>query len=226
VTAGLSLRCRRGAILLLTLLGAFVPLGSGSALAHDDPILTVRIMCSGLTDGQVDTAMGEIDDNATVLVDRPLVGRDQIKAWMVEQLAQNLRIEVVDVKPTQVAEGYAVTWTTRMFREDWRRAGVAMRQTTEQATIHNGRITRWTSSLATELAPGVALPVNASAPRAAPSAGPLVGGVPLSEIPVTLLGLVAVLVLLACGLVFQTIQRMKRRGINAKTPSPSGRGRG
>jgi hypothetical protein len=205
VTAGLS--CRAGAVLLLALLGVLA--APSGALAHDDPILTVRVLCSGLTDGQVDIAMGEIDDNATVLVDRPLVGRQQIQAWMVEQLAQNLRIEVVDIQTTQVPDGYAVTWTTHMFREDWRKAGVAMRPTTEQATIHNGRITRWTSSLATELAPGVALPAvnTADVPESPASAGPIVAGVPLSDIPVTLLGLAAVLVLAGCGLALQLFKR-------------------
>ena len=209
MTAGLSVGSRAGAILVL-LLGLLAASASG-ALAHDDPILTVRTLCSGLTDGQVDLAMGEIDDNATVLVDRPLVGRQQIQAWMVEQLAQNLRIEVVDIQPTQVADGYAVTWTTRMFREDWRKAGVAMRQTTEQATIHNGKITRWTSSLATALAPGVALPpVNEEVPVPRPSAGPLVGGVPLSEIPIALLGLAAILVLLGGWTALHLVQRARR----------------
>jgi hypothetical protein len=215
VTAGLSLRCSAGAILILALLG--VAATPSAALGHDDPILTVRVLCSGLTDGQVDIAMGEIDDNASVLVDRPLQGRDQIHAWMVEQLAQNLRIEVVDVQPTQVPDGYAVTWTTRMFREDWRKAGVAMRQTTEHATIHNGRITRWTSSLATELAPGVALPLanNDSVAVSAPSSGPLVGGVPLSEIPVSLLGLAAILVLVGCGLAVRLIQRASHKRVSS-----------
>jgi hypothetical protein len=204
VTVGLSVGSRAGAVIVL-LLGVLAASASG-ALAHDDPILTVRILCAGLTDGQVDMAMGEIDDNATVFVDRPLVGRQQIQAWMVEQLAQNLRIEVVDIQPTPVADGYAVTWTTRMFREDWRKAGVAMRQTTEQATIHNGKITHWTSSLASALAPGAALPaVNEAAPP--PSTGPLVGGVPLAEIPVTLLALAAILLLLGGGLVFQLLKR-------------------
>jgi hypothetical protein len=208
VTAGLSVGSRAGAILVL-LLGLLAASASG-ALAHDDPILTVRTLCSGLTDGQVDIAMGEIDDNATVLVDRPLVGRQQIQAWMVEQLAQNLRIEVVDIQPTQVPDGYAVTWTTRMFREDWRKAGVAMRQTTEQATIHNGKITRWTSSLATALAPGIALPpVNEEVPVPRASAGPLVGGVPLSEIPIALLGLAAILVLLGGWMALQLLQRAR-----------------
>jgi hypothetical protein len=184
----------------------------GGVLAHDDPILTVRVLCSGLTDGQVDTAMGEIDDNATVLVDRPLVGRQQIEAWMAEQLAQNLRIEVVDIQTTQLPDGYAVTWTTHMFREDWRKAGVAMRPTTEQATIRNGRITRWTSSLANELAPGVALPAASTGELAdqGSAAGPLVAGVPLSEIPVTLLALAALLVLLGGGLAAQLIVRTRQ----------------
>jgi hypothetical protein len=195
--------------LLVALLGALA--SPSAARAHDDPILTVRVLCAGLTDGQVDTAMGEIDDNATVLVDRPLVGRQQIQAWMVQQLALNLRIEVVDVRPTPVADGYSVTWTTRMFREDWRQAGVAMRQTTEQATIRNGRITRWTSSLATELAPGVTLPANASVPLSEPSGGPLVGGVPLSEIPVTLLALVGLLALAGLWLVVQVAQRARQK---------------
>jgi len=208
VTAGLSILC---SALVLVLLG--VAATPSSVLAHDDPILTVRVLCSGLTDGQVDIAMGEIDDNAYVLVDRPLVGRQQIEAWMVEQLALNLRIEVVDVQPTQVPDGYAVTWTTHMFREDWRKAGVAMRQTTEQATIRNGRITRWTSSLATELAPGVVLPAAANdaalAEPAPSSAGPLVGGVPLSDIPVGLLALAAFMVVLSGGLAVRLVKRAR-----------------
>jgi hypothetical protein len=209
VTAGPSILC---SALLVVLLGVVVTPPS-SALAHDDPILTVRILCSGLTDGQVDIAMGEIDDNATVVVDRQLQGRQQIQAWMVEQLTQNLRIEVVDIHPTPVPDGYAVTWTTRMFREDWRKAGVAMRQTTEQAMIHNGRITRWTSSLATELAPGVVVPPanTAGAAVAAPSAGPVVGGVPLSEIPIGLLALAAILLLLSGWVVVRLTHRARHK---------------
>ena len=102
-----------------------------------------------------------------------------------------------------------------MFREDWRKAGVAMRPTTEQATIHNGKITRWTSSLATALAPGVELP-PAEEPVSQPSAGPLIGGVPLSEIPIPLLGLAVILVLLGGGLALQLVQRARHRVTPAK----------
>jgi hypothetical protein len=195
-------------ILIVALLLALLP---GSAAAHDDPVLTVRVLCDGITNGQIDQAMGELDDNASILVDRPVRGREQIIAWIQQQLVLNLRIEVVDVQPQQVGDGYEVTWTTRMYREDWRKAGVPVRQTTEHATIHNGRITQWTSSLASTLVNGGggaqaasaassrAQAASAAAPRAATaddrSFGPSIGGVPLSRVPIGLVGLAAMVVL-------------------------------
>jgi hypothetical protein len=182
------------ALLAAIVVLAILPRG---ALAHDDPVLTVRVLAQGLTDGQIDTAMGEVDDNATILVDRQVTGRAQIIAWMQQQLQLNLRIEVVDVQPTQTADGYDVTWTTHMFREDWRKAGIAMRPTTEHASIHNGRITRWTSSLATELNPTAArqqaIRTNTVSLQ---GTGPSIAGVPLSQVP---LGLVALAVLVMAG---------------------------
>ena len=198
--------------LLIVSLGLLALLPGGAA-AHDDPILTVRILCSGITDGQIDQAMGELDDNATVFVDQPLQGRAQIRAWIQQQLVLNLRIQVVDVRPTQVGDGYEVTWTTRMYREDWRKAGVDGRQTTERATIHNGRITRWMSSLASAPAASGSVASTQSAPLAsAPDTGfgPSIGGVPLSRVPVGLLGLAGLLLLgIAWGVV--TLVRRPRR---------------
>jgi hypothetical protein len=186
-------------------------LAPAGALAHADPYFTVRILCAGLTDGQIDAAMGEVDDNATILVDRPLVGRQQIQAWMEEQLRLNLRIEVVDIQPTQVADGYAVTWTTRMYREDWRKAGIGARSTTEQAFIQNGRITRWTSSLAAELAPGATIqPATAAAPELQPESELEFGGVPLSKVPVTLFILPALVLLVGGGLGLQWLRHRRQ----------------
>ena len=226
------------ALLIVLASGLVVP-PPAPAAAHDDPILTVRVLCQGITDGQVDTAMGELDDNATVLVDRPLQGRDQIRAWIEQQLVQNLRIEVIDVTPTQVGDGYQVTWTTRMYREDWRKAGVPVRQTTEQATIHNGRITRWTSSLASALAAeGNAQAASAAQAAAAPVTsstnagfGPSVGGVPLSQVPLGLLGLAGMLVLGGGWLVLGAVRRTRQapveqhRTIEALSPGAADRKR-
>lgn len=184
-----------------------------SAAAHDDPVLTVRVLSQGLTDGQIDTAMGEVDDNATINVDQQVSGRAQIIKWMQRQLQLNLRIEVIDVRPTQTADGYDVTWTTHMYREDWRKAGVPMRQTTEHATIHNGRITQWTSSLsgAQAQAPSNAAQSAVASAQAAPAAdGPKLAGVPLSQVPIGLV-LIAALTCAATAWFGLTALRRPRR---------------
>jgi hypothetical protein len=209
---------------VLVLVGSIV--AAGGALAHADPYFTVRALCSGLTDGQIDTALGELDDNATILIDRPAAGRQQIQVWMEDQLRQNLRIEVVDIQPTQLADGYSVTWTTRMYREDWRRAGISVRSTTEQATIHNGRITRWTSSLAAELAPNASLPAeNEVSTSPSPLADVLIGGVPLSNIPLTLVVLPVLLLLAGGGFGLQRLRRPRQARVERpeRLASPSKR---
>lgn len=191
----------------------------GVALAHDDPIVTIRILSAGITDGDVNAALGEVDENATILVDRPVVGRAQVQQWMEEQLRKNLRIDIVDIQPTQTSDGYAVTWTTRMYRQDWRLAGVPVRRTTEQSTIHNGRVTRWTSSLASELGAeaSAAPPTAATAPSepAAPPSGPParieIGGVPLSDIPIALMALPVIAVLIVAVSGARVIRRTRER---------------
>jgi hypothetical protein len=212
-------------------------------MAHDDPVLTVRVLCQGLTDGQIDTAMGEVDDNARINVDRPVNGRQQIIDWMQQQLSLNLRIEVVDVTPTQTADGYEVTWTTHMYREDWRKAGVPMRQTTEHASIHNGRITQWTSSLASQAAvPGTGAaaqqranaqqPANAAANSQQPAnaaaatsrttaeaVGPTLGGVPLSQVPIGIIGLVLLLGAAGGWLLMSMLRRPRTTHTNRQVAS-------
>jgi len=197
-----------------------------SAFAHDDPVLTIRVLSQGITDGQIDTAMGEVDDNAMINVDKPVAGREEIIAWIQHQLTLNLRIEVFDITPTQTADGYDVTWTTHMYREDWRKAGVPMRQTTEHASIHNGRVTQWTSSLGTQLASasGANAPQPANARQssaaqqpaaAAPTtsgraAGPSIGGVPVSQIPVGIIALVLLLAAVATLVLRSAVRRPRR----------------
>ena len=136
---------RRAGVLLLSAL-ALVP---APAAAHDDPVVTVRVMCDGFTVLDPSQVRGEIADNATLSVDRSVRGSQQIDAWIDDEMAHDLRIQVLDIRPPeQLQDGYTVTWTGRWSRDDWPRAGQSARETTEKVVIHNGRITRWTSSLA------------------------------------------------------------------------------
>ena len=118
------------------------------ALAHDDPIVTVRILCNGFNVLDMDAVLGEISDSATLSVDRPISGGGEIQAWVREQMDHDLRIEIVDIgTPQRLTDGYTLAWTARFSREDWRRAGVSAREVSNAVTIRNGRITNlWPSS--------------------------------------------------------------------------------
>jgi hypothetical protein len=167
----------------------------GYAAAHDDPVLTVRVMCNGFNVLDIDGVLGEISDSATVTVDRTVRGRDEIEPWVKEQMDNDLRIEIVEISaPRQVPEGYTVSWTARFSRQDWRRAGVAARQASNTVVIHNGRITEWTASLDADISGADA----AAAPSVGTPVAPEPGGLPdLFGIPMTLVFAVAATVVAA-----------------------------
>jgi hypothetical protein len=172
---------------------------NGTALAHDDPIVTVRILCNGFNVLDMDAILGEISDTATLSVDRPVKGANEIQAWVKEQMDHDLRIEIVDIgTPQRLTEGYSLTWTARFSRQDWRRAGISARQVTNAITIHNGRITNWTASLASDAPPSSSEP-SLSAATTDP---PKTGGVPeFFGVPLTLL---LAIVVVAFGGVWMT----------------------
>ncbi len=181
--------------LLLAVLIALVV--NGEALAHDDPIVTVRILCNGFNVLDMDAVLGELSDSASLSVDRPIRGASEIQAWVREQMDHDLRIEIVDIgTPQRLTDGYTLAWTARFSREDWRRAGVSSREVANAVTIRNGRITNWTASTADAPASSAPAPALAAAPSV--SAAPTSGGVPeLFGVPATLL--LAVVVVVGAG---------------------------
>jgi hypothetical protein len=184
--------------LLPLLLAGLTLLVPGLALAHDDPIVTVRVLCNGFNVLDMDAVLGEISTTATLSVDRPVRGPTEIEAWVREQMDHDLRIEIVDIGvPQRLSDGYTVSWTARFSREDWRRDGVPVREVTNAIVIHNGRITDWNASFTADAMPPstAASPVAASAP-AVSSGPPELFGLPIS--------LVLAIVVLALGGVWMT----------------------
>jgi hypothetical protein len=179
--------------LLWVVVLALFSLPARTALAHDDPVVTVRILCNGFNALDMDAVLGEISDSATLSVDRTVQGRGQIEAWVKEQMDDDLRIEIVDIgTPQRLPDGYTLIWTARFSRQDWRKAGMDARQTSNTVMIHNGRITSWTAALDAGAASPQSATGSAVRSSAAPQAG---GGMPeLFGVPVTLVlgGLVAV----------------------------------
>lgn len=131
-----------------TILGACLLLLTAIPVsAHDDPIVTVRIVSNGFNVLDMDAVLGEISDSATLAVDR-LVGPGQIQAWVKDEMDHDLRIQIVEMgTPEKTADGYTLAWTARFSREDWRRSGVQARVAANEVVIQNGRITRWTARL-------------------------------------------------------------------------------
>src|ERR1700730_11495535 len=115
--------------LLPLVLAVLTMLAPGVALAHDDPIVTVRVLCNGFNVLDMDAVLGEISSTATLSVDRPVRGTSEIEAWVREQMDHDLRIEIVDIGvPQRLTDGYTLSWTARFSREDWRREGVSARE--------------------------------------------------------------------------------------------------
>jgi hypothetical protein len=165
---------------LLALCLALLP---QSARAHDDPIVTVRVLCNGFNVLDMDAVLGEISNSATLHVDRIVQGA-QIRAWVKEQMDDDLRIEIVEMgTPQKLTDGYTLTWTARLSRQDWREAGLGTRQAANTVVIHNGRITEWTATL------DASIPDSSSAPALQPvSVQPRAGGgIPeMFGVPITL----------------------------------------
>jgi hypothetical protein len=182
--------------LLPLLLAALTLAQPGMALAHDDPLVTVRVLCNGFNVLDMDAVLGEIADTATLSVDRPVRGGKEIEAWVKEQMDHDLRIEIVDIgAPQRLSDGYTLLWTARFSREDWRRSGITARNVTSAVTIHNGRITEWSAALGpvgTDAPPSQEVPTGPSAASAAP---PSTGVPELIGVPVTLLVAIATLAL-------------------------------
>jgi hypothetical protein len=131
--------------IVLVLMSAATP---GSAAAHDDPVVTVRVMCDGFNILDMDQVLGEISDSAILRVDGTVQGADQIQAWVKQQMDDDFRIEITSMgTPQQLLDGYTLTWSAKLSRQDWRKAGIETRQASNTVAIHNGRITEWTAVL-------------------------------------------------------------------------------
>lgn len=161
------------------------------AEAHDDPIVTVRVLCNGFNVLDMDAVLGELSDTARIRFDSNVRG-GEIQGWVREQMDKDLRIEITDTgTPQKLSDGYTLTWAARMTRQDWRVSGLASRHTSNTVVIHNGRITEWTANFDSESSQSD----GAAAPASVGIATPTSTGFPeVFGIPITLLlaGLVAV----------------------------------
>ncbi len=159
-----------------------------AALAHDDPVVTVRVLCNGFNVLDRDAVLGEISDGATLSVDRQVHGVGQIEQWVKEQMDDDLRIEILDIgSPRKLNDGYSLGWTGRFSRQDWRKAGIESQEVSNLVVIHNGRITEWTAKFGSGVVEDGSASSAAAITLAAPAQGSQDGMPEIFGIPVSLL---------------------------------------
>jgi hypothetical protein len=171
------------------------------AAAHDDPVITVRVMCNGFNVLDMNAVLGEFSDSAMLNVDREVHGPGQVEQWVKEQMDKDLRIEIIDIgTPAKLEGGYSLAWTARFSRHDWSQAGIGSRRVSSRVVIQNGRITEWTAHMADDPGDGASLisdPATVPDDVEAHSTGmPEVFGAPISLVLAGLLALVGAVVVL------------------------------
>ena len=118
------------------------------AAAHDDPIVTVRVMCDGFNTLDMDAVLGELADTPTLKIAGDARGTTQIQDWVQQQMDEDLRIEILNFgTPQKLSDGYTLTWTGRFSRQDWRKLGISTQVVSNIVVIRNGRIAEWTAEV-------------------------------------------------------------------------------
>ena len=165
-------------------LALFMAVWPATVDAHDDPIVTVRVMSDGFNTLNQDQVLGEISaDSVVISLDQRVQGGEQVRAWIKQQMDMDLRIEIIDIgTPQRLSDGYMLTWSGRFTRQDWRRSGIAARRYSNNVVIHNGRITEWTATLVSNVsAPTeVAPPLVVTTTRSSQSSIPELLGIPVT----------------------------------------------
>jgi hypothetical protein len=82
-------------------------------------------------------AVAALSDTAVLLGADSATGREQIKAWVEDQIDHGIVLEVGQLQ----VNGSRVTWTARVSRSDWVVDGEGVRYFDQEAAVSGGKIT-------------------------------------------------------------------------------------
>jgi hypothetical protein len=86
----------------------------------------------------VDTILGLFADDAVAVTSsgRLLIGKEQIRIWVQDQVDRRQREEA---GPRQ-AQGSKVSWSGKVHHDDWQKLGVSPLDVTQDAVVQGGKI--------------------------------------------------------------------------------------
>jgi ketosteroid isomerase-like protein len=117
---------------------------SNQALAQQpvEPLTVMQAYDVALSTGDVEAALALFADDAVLNVRQgQLIGKEQIRTWLAQVVAQNSRIEVVD----RQVEGDKVTWRTLFFRKDIESSQNEPLEANAEAIVQDGQIKSFSS---------------------------------------------------------------------------------
>lgn len=117
---------------------------SNRALAQQsvDPLTVMQAYDVALSSGDVEAALALFAEDAVLDIRQgQLIGKEQIRTWLAQVVAQNSRIEVVD----RQVEGDKVTWRTLFFRKDIESLQNEPLEANAEAVVQEGRIKSFSS---------------------------------------------------------------------------------
>ena len=133
-----------GLILALTLLS---PPNSAQTRAQDEAL---RARETALIAGDAEAVLGLFADDAVVVTSsgRLLIGKEQIKVWVDDQVTRRQREEA----GTRQLQGKKLTWAGKVYRQDWQKLGVSPLDVRQDAIIEGGKIKFFNTTFASESA--------------------------------------------------------------------------
>ena len=101
-----------------------------------DSVLKARE--AALAAGDLDAILNLFADEAVVVTSsgRFLIGKEQIRGWVQDQVDRHQREEA----GSRYIQGNKLSWTGKVYREDWHKLGVSPLDVTQAAIIQDGKI--------------------------------------------------------------------------------------
>ena len=101
-----------------------------------DTVLKARE--AALAAGNLDAILNLFADDVVVVTSsgRFLIGKEQVRGWSQDQVDRRQREEA----GSQYIQGNKLSWTGKVYREDWHKLGVSPLEVTQDAIIQGGKI--------------------------------------------------------------------------------------
>jgi hypothetical protein len=123
-------------------------LGSFGRAQGTEAESVLKVREAALAAHDADAVMALFAEDAVVGTSsgRVLVGRDQIRVWVADQVDRQQREE----PGTRQVQGKELAWSGKVHRDDWQKLGVSPLEVRQDAVIQDGKIRFFNTTFSAE----------------------------------------------------------------------------